>query len=854
MKSHAKKTSLALALAALLAALAPVQAQSILWKDGEYAAAGLPSPLPAGVVVHASTGVAPKSFAGDLTVNGTLRWDSAESADFSGAHSRLRNNGLVDFTGDGWLKPLASGVRFINAGTLRKSGGSGELLVDLLLQNAAGATLEAGSGALRYRGGGAFAAGTVFAGEGRHVFDAADGFVFAGSFTAANDKLHLARGTFLNGFSSTAQLDFGVDLSWSGGTLQGGWRNAAGRTLTALDGGDKVTASSFDNDGTIVWNGSGGLGLDSADGRYTTELRNRGVLDFRADSALSALHSETRLANVGLLRKSGGSGELLIGVAAYGLPGSTFDAASGSIRYTGGGQMGGDTRFTGSGWHIFDTAHVFGFGSGNVFTKSRLHFARGEFAVTSSLRLAPDAELLWSGGTFFGAWAVAAGHTTTVVDGHDKVIRGGFVNDGVVAWNSRDALGLGGGTTVLRNNGLFQFAGDGWLRALAGNVTFDNAGTLRKAGGSGELLVDVFLHNRSGATLDAGSGSIYYAADGALEAGTVFGGAGRHVFDTTGSYTFGGHFTAAGHNLRFVRGSFVNGGAARLDLATDLAWSGGVLQGPWGNAAGRTLTASTGFDKVFAGDFSNDGHIEWNTGDSVFFRNAGSRLQNNGVFHFAGDGWLRPLAGGVVFHNAGVLRKGGGSGELRVGTGLVNTGAIEALAGTIVLPVIWQNAGSLRGTAAFSNQRIDNKGDIAPGLPGGGGRIATLHVSGRLDNLPGGTLSFDVGLGGSSDLLLVGGEARLDGVLRVFAADGYRPAVGDTFHVMSFASVSGAFDDVAEFGFAPGVVFTALLGATGLDLRVSAVPEAPGWLLLCAGQALLVVWRRIASRPPAAGS
>lgn len=175
---------------------------------------------------------------------------------------------------------------------------------------------------------------------------------------------------------------------------------------------------------------------------------------------------------------------------------------------------------------------------------------------------------------------------------------------------------------------------------------------------------------------------------------------------------------------------------------------------------------------------------------------------------------------------------------------------IESLSGTVVLPAgPWRNDGSLRGTARFQSSRIDNAGDIAPGVPSASAgslpvaqattAVAQLSFVGALTQLASGSLSFDVGPAGLADLLSVSGAVTFGGVARVSPLPGYAPQVGDSFRVMSFSSFSGSLVDVLEIGFDPGVVFEAVYSPQALQLRVTAVPEPASAATLLAGLALL---------------
>jgi hypothetical protein len=632
-------------------------------------------------------------------------------------------------------------------------------------------------------------------------------------------------------------------FTWSTGTyLAAGLPNPlpASAVVNVVSGGTKSFASSVQNDGVFNWNTTDSVFFE---GNGTT-LRNNGLFTFATDNWIRPFASDNTLDNAGVLRKAGGSGDLLVDTLLVNRAGATLDAQSGTIRYRNAGTLEAGSLFTGNGRHVFDTIATYNFQGPFSGPTDNVVFSRGDVRNTGAERLAPDTTLTWAGGRLLGDWRVASGRTLTTANGFDKTLVGSLVIDGTLAWNATNTPFLSDAGTSIRNNGLFTFATDNWIRPFGSDNTLDNAGVLRKAGGSGDLLVDTLLVNRAGATLDAQSGTIRYRNAGTLEAGSLFTGNGRHVFDTIATYNFQGPFSGPTDNVVFSRGDFRNTGAERLAPDTTLTWAGGRLLGDWRVASGRTFTTANGFDKTLVGSLVVDGTLAWNATDSPFLSDAGTSIRNNGLFTFATDNWIRPFGSNNTLDNAGILRKAGGSGELRIDTLLVNTGAIESLSGTIRLPSDWRNEGTLRGTAGYASSRVTNAGDIAPGLPEGPNRIATLSFAGALVNDAAGSFSFDVGGAGVSDRIAVSGSVGFDGAVRVIRFDDYRPTVGDTFRVMTFGGFTGALDDVIEVGFGSGVVFSALYSGDALDLRVTAVPEPGTYALMLLGIATMLVWRR----------
>lgn len=420
----------------------------------------------------------------------------------------------------------------------------------------------------------------------------------------------------------------------------------------------------------------------------------------------------------------------------------------------------------------------------------------------------------WTAGDYTAAALpnpLPAAATLQVLPGSTKTLDTTVTTWGQVQWAAPDLLRFMSQRAVWVNEGLFDAAAD-FRMAPVSTGLFDNHGTLRKSGGSGELLLDVFVTQRAGAVLDADSGSLRYRAGGTFEAGGRFTGRGQHVFQGPGAlsnaFRFSGDLVSDTHNLRFATGYFAAQGTVRID--TDLAWAGGTWFGSWSQAAGRTLRVLPGGAKVLEGDLANDGRIQV----------TGSERLSLG-------------------------------GTARVAAGLTNTGVIEVASGTLQLPDNCANAGLLRGTAAFESSLVVNQGVIAPGLPTTGNTLATLAFAGALRNHDAGVLAIDLAAGGLSDEIVVGGAVQFDGWLQLSPTGGYQAALGDRFRVARYASFSGSFDGVQASGFAPGTVFTPIYDAQSLWLQVTTVPvpEPASGALLLAGALLIARQRSLRISP-----
>ena len=128
--------------------------------------------------------------------------------------------------------------------------------------------------------------------------------------------------------------------------------------------------------------------------------------------------------------------------------------------------------------------------------------------------------------------------------------------------------------------------------------------------------------------------------------------------------------------------------------------------------------------------------------------------------------------------------------------------------------------GSLFGVQTVIGDLNNLGGNVAPGLSPG-----TLTVSGNYTQGPGGALSVEIGgltAGVNHDLLVVGGDAVLDGVLNAFLVGNFSPAPADTFNIIqALGTMSGDFATIN----APGSTqFNGAPNAPASGLYTIAVP------------------------------
>jgi hypothetical protein len=132
------------------------------------------------------------------------------------------------------------------------------------------------------------------------------------------------------------------------------------------------------------------------------------------------------------------------------------------------------------------------------------------------------------------------------------------------------------------------------------------------------------------------------------------------------------------------------------------------------------------------------------------------------------------------------------------------------------------HAGVLEGAGSMINPVTIGSfaGSVATLAPGGEGAIGLLTL-GTVTLRSGAVVDVDLGgtAAGASDLVAVGGNLVLAGTLRVRLAQGFTPAVGDRFAVVTCSGTcSGTF---ASLDLAPGLSATVAVSSSQVELVVT---------------------------------
>ncbi len=786
--------------------------------------------LAAGSTLTIQNSGAGKILNGSLSNQGTI---AAQDNLYFQYNNPLNNQGLVDLQADVALLNSYAGGTFSNSGTLRKSAGLGTSSIGSGITFVNNGTVAAQTGTISFDSGAAtFNDGTQFTGAGQVVVNS--NAVFLGGFST-NNNLSLVAGTYTGGDGSvgnpTSQGVMNGNVNWSGGTLTGSWRVSNGKTLTIQNSGStKLLNGSLSNQGTIA-------AQDNLYFQYNNPLNNQGLVDLQGDVALLNSYAGGTFNNNGTLRKSAGSGTSSIGSGITFVNNGTVAAQTGTISFDSGAAIFNDgTQFTGAGQVVVTSNAVFlgGFSTNNNLTLVAGTFTGGDGSVGNpTSQGVMNSNVNWSGGTLIGTWQLQSGKTLTIQNSAiGKLLNGSLSNQGSIA--SQDHLYFQYGNT-LTNQGLVDLLGDFSLLNGYGGGTVTNSGTLRKSLGSGTSSIGSAVTFNNTGTVQAQIGTISFDSGVVnFNAGSQFTGAGQVL--VTNNAAFNGAFQS--QNLYLTGGTWTGTGAQANGVVT---WTGGSMVGDWMVASGASLKVAPGGSPILNGSMNNLGTV---TATNNLGFQYGNTWTNAGKFDLQSDVGLYDAYGGGNFVNNGLVVKSAGTGVSdvsRINFSNAAGGVVNVQTGSIALSANFNNAGTLKGTGAFTSNLVTNNGHMAPGDP-----LGTLALNGSFAQTAFG--SFDVGLGGlgGSGLLAITGSAALGGTLDLLCYGNCSYAVGQTIVILTASGgVSGTFSGAPVLsGFSTGAFTVSYANPnqvllTVTQATVAAVPEPATWALLLCGVALI---------------
>jgi len=682
---------------------------------------------------------------GGLTINGgqalyaTLV--NSASGSWSGAAINCQGTALFsnapaatfDLAADGYPFYLAGGSPALaNAGTLRKTAGTGTTIISVSCANSG--SIQVNSGALRFDGGGlttGTGSYTVAAGatlnlyRGTQRFDPGSSVTGAGTFSVSGATLnqHGAHNVAINLLSSgvwnlnsggpvtlgtlTVSGDGTLGCSnailvsgpmvWSGGTISGNNSLSANGGLTISNTSGKSLYATLVNGAAGFWSGSG----ISCYGTALFSNAPAATFDLTADGNALISGGSPCLVNAGTLRKSAGTGITSIYVSCTNT--GSVQVNSGTLSFSGGGLTTGTGSFTvASGATLDLSAGAQTFNPGSSVTGA------GTFSVSGATLNESGTHTVFSNLLSGGVWNVNPGGTAAL---------------GALTVSGNGTLGCSNWISV---SGPMNWSGG----TITGNNTISANGGLAIAAGSTEYLYATLVNNatgsRSGGSVVCRGTALFSNAPTATFDLTTDGTA---FFLSSGSPCLANAGTlrkTAGTGTTTVSVACTNTGSIQVNSGT-LSFSGGGLTTGTGSftvASGATLDLSAGAQAfnlgssvTGAGTFSVSGATLNECGTHTVFSNllSGGAWNVNpggtatlGALNLSGSGTLGCsnliTVSGPMIWSVGTIT---GNNTLNVNGGLAISGAGgKYLYSTVVNSGAGSWSGSpvyCYGTALFSN-------------------------------------------------------------------------------------------------------------------------------------------------------
>ncbi len=622
--------------------------------------------------------------------------------------------------------------------------------------------------------------------------------------------------------------------TWTGGTMSGpGATNITVSGTLVISGTVAKTLNSriLNNAGSVIWRGTGNLDMNN--GAVINNLAG-GLFDAQNDAVLYwGVGVAPTFNNAGLFRKSAGAGTTTV-LGGVTFSGGNVEVLTGTLSLAGSGTTVTGGVFTVASGAVLDlgsrtyVGNFTGSGAGAVRVSSGT-LQVGAGGATFNF---PGSLFQWTGGALSGPGILTNSSTLNLGGASSKTLSDlTLTNAGNVLWSGAGAINLNNGAVV--NNlasGIFEAqdnASIAWGGAGAA-PTFNNAGLVRKSGGTGTTTFGSNL-TFSGGNVEVLTGTLSLAGNNTTTTGGNFTVASGAVLDLTGGFTrvYVGNYTGTGAGtVRLGGGTLqVGAGGATFNFPGSLfQWTGGTLSGPGILTNTSTLNLSGANAKGLSSlSLNNAGSVVW-TGTGNINLSNGSVLNNlaNGIFEAqdnASIAWGGFGAAGM-FNNAGLVRKSAGAGTTTFGSNVAftNTATVNAQAG------VMNFAGSYRqitgttslsgGNIAGSTLNIQGGSLSGAGLitatvaitgqvnPGGLGVAGVLTITGNYIQAAAGVLNAELGGLSSTqyDRLAISGSATLTGTLDVSLINAFVPSTNDSFQVMTYGSRTGMFATVDGHG------------------------------------------------------
>jgi RHS repeat-associated protein len=661
----------------------------------------------AGMFANAGTltisGTSTLGLSGTLTNSGTiLDTSTAAISANNGATINNQQNGTFNFQADGNLFNAngATGTSFNNAGTLEKTAGTGDSVINILVNNMG--TIAGDSGTLQLLGGGSGSGtDTINAGAGSVQLSGSFSGTIAGAGSGAGFVELCSTAQFSPAFTGTGPA--GVTLNFTGSVLQWNVNSVAGNvtnagTLTISGNSILGLSGTLTNTGTII---DAGMETIACANGTTIDNKPGATFDFQADATLANANGATgsSLNNDGTLEKSAGAANSVISIFVNNT--GIIAGDSGTLQLLGGGNGSGtDTINAGAGFvqlsgSFSGTLAGAGTGAGFVELCSTALFSpaftgAGPAGVTLNFT---GSVLQWNVNSVAGN--VTNAGTLTISGNSTLGLSGTLTNTKMIIDAGTETVACANDTTIDNEPGAtFDFQSDATLTNANGATgsSFKNDGILEKSAGSGNSVISIAVNNTGTIAGDSGTLQLLGGGNGS---GTDTINAGAGVVQLSGS--FSGTLAGAGTGAGFVElcstaqfsPAFTGAGAAGVTLN----FSGSVLQWNVNSVAGNvtnigTLTITGNSILGLSGTLTNTKTIQ-STGTGTIACANGTTIDNapGATFDFRSDASLFNANGatGSSFNNDGTLEKSGGAGTSNVGFALGGSGTVNVNSGTLAI-------------------------------------------------------------------------------------------------------------------------------------------------------------------------
>ncbi len=709
-----------------------------------------------------------------LTSNGTLGWTYVNWTRAGGdTTSRAVNNGTLDKT---TASPANISIPFEQNGDFNAAGGLSTFGVSVT--SAPGATWNLTGGSVRFQG-----------------------CVLSGTFSGSSDAtMDINGGAVIPSNTTFAIMNAG--MIWEGGTLSidpAATLTIAPNSLFRIRGGNKTLAGRIVNNGTLTdeagWTRTFSDAVIESNGsvawsyvNWTTADANSGFINRGAltKDTTSPANITMPVENSGPWTLNGGLVNLQVALDSQ--PGSAYTIATGSeLRFTG-TTLGGTLVGVNDG-----SCRIFG--GATLSDDLLISLAGNGVAWESGTLTAPSDEVI-----------TVDSDSVFRIEGGNKTLAADIVNHGTMS-------DFTGWTRTFDNATITTDGQIDWTYVnWTGTGTLNNTGNITKTSPSPANLNIALNHN---GTLDhqnglisidqslvSGPAATYTVANGATFRMATCSASGRLAGTNDGVVEFRGSTTTIPDDLLYTM------------TGNPLVWEGGTLDiDPSAEitiAAGSSMLFSGG-NKTLNGRIVNNGTLHDNNGWTRSMHDGG--VVNNGTIEFAYVTWRQPdAARPAPLMNNGALRKSSPS-PANLTNPVTNNGLINIEQGELQLNggfsqgaggEVHLNGGNIRVNQpmVFADGELNGAGSIFGDVENAGAEFnpgdspGRITISGDYTQGAGGVLNIELGgseAGTGYDQIAVGDDVFLAGTLNLTFIDGYDPAPGQLYTIISCDVRNGQF-------------------------------------------------------------